>query len=60
VKREADGSPIVAPRHELAEDLDVVVFGVEKALVEGLLERPYHRRDGTGNPTAVATAQSPI
>src|SRR5205823_9994384 len=32
VGREADGLPVVTARHELAQDLDVVVLGVEEAV----------------------------
>jgi hypothetical protein len=41
VEREADGLPVVAARHKLAQDLDVVVLGVEEAFVEWLLERHH-------------------
>jgi hypothetical protein len=57
VKRQADGSPGSAPRHELAEDLDVVVFGVEEPFVQGLLERHQRRRDRASNPTSQAGLQ---
>jgi hypothetical protein len=49
VEHEADGSPVVAARHELAQDLDVVVPGVEQAFVEALLERHHHGCDRAGN-----------
>src|SRR5207248_8688688 len=54
VEREADGSPVVAARHELAQDLDVVVLGVEEAFVERLLERHHHRRDRARDPASQA------
>jgi hypothetical protein len=56
MEREADGLPVVAPRDELAQDLDVVVPGVKEALVEGLLERHHHRRDRTRS----APSQAPL
>jgi hypothetical protein len=50
VEREADGLPVVAARHELGQDLDVVAPGAEEAFVEGLLERHHHRRDRARGP----------
>jgi hypothetical protein len=35
VQHEADGSPVVAARHELAQDLDVVVLRVKERLSSG-------------------------
>jgi hypothetical protein len=57
VEREADGLPVVAARHELAQDLDVVVLGVEKAFVERLLERHHYRRDRARDPPSQARLQ---
>jgi hypothetical protein len=57
MEREADGSPAVAARYELAQDLDVVVLGVEEAFVEGLLERHHHRRGRARNPPSQARLQ---
>ena len=50
VEHKADGLPVVAARHELAQDLHVVVLGVEQAFVEWLLEGHHHRRDRARNP----------
>jgi hypothetical protein len=57
VEREADRSPVIAARYELAEDLDVVVPGVEEAFVERLLERHHHCRDRAGNAASQAGLQ---
>ena len=54
VEYEAHGLPVLAARHELAQDLDVVVLGVEEALVERLLERHHHRRDRARNSRSQA------
>jgi hypothetical protein len=48
---------VVAARHELAQDLDVVVLGVEEAFVERLLERHHHGRDRARNPASHARLQ---
>ena len=50
MEHEADGSPVVAARHELAQDLDIVVLGVEQAFVERLLEVVASRCDGARDP----------
>jgi hypothetical protein len=57
VEHEADGPPVIAARHELPQDLDVVVPGVEQAFVERLLERHHHCRDRAGNPASHAGLQ---
>src|SRR5204863_9634449 len=54
VEHEADGLPAVAAGYELAQDLDIVVLGVEEAFVEWLLERHHHRRDSARNPASQA------
>src|SRR5204863_4850371 len=54
VEREADGLPAVAAGYELAQDLDIVVLGVEEAFVEWLLERHHHRRNSARNSASQA------
>src|SRR5205807_1777162 len=44
-------------RKELAQDLDVVVLGVEEAFVEWLLERHHRRRDRARNPPSQTRLQ---
>jgi hypothetical protein len=51
------GRPVLAAHHELAQDLDVVVLGVEQAFVEGLLERHHHRCDRARNRPSQARLQ---
>src|SRR4051812_34656333 len=45
------GSPVVAPRHELAQDLDVVVPELEQAFIEGC--------SSVITPVAIAPATAP-
>ena len=48
---------VVAARHEFAQDLDVVVRGVEEAFVEWLLERHHDRCDRARDPPSQARLQ---
>src|SRR5262245_60150667 len=57
MEREADGPPVLAARHELAQDFDVVVLGVEEAFVEWLLERHHHRSGRARKPSSHARLQ---
>jgi hypothetical protein len=52
------GCQLVAARHELVQDLDIVVLGVEEVLVERLLERHHHGRDRARTPPSQARLQA--
>jgi hypothetical protein len=49
MERKPRQRPLVAPRDELAEQLDVVVRALEGTLVERLLGRPHDRGDTARN-----------